>query len=253
MSRVSGRDGGFELRHAVVHRDRAGAADGEGHQQEQHEGGELQRLAAAHEAFPAVHEQRAGEDRDLHPGGDAGEQADRKHETADEMGEGDVVQQEHRDDPRKLLLLQQRRHELGAGVGDDEDDDSELRDEDSTSICGHSFANMAGALALSHPNISSSSLRFCLREGIASATFIFTAICISIVYPVTSAFSIIVSCIDSFSSRSAAEVIIVFSIVFTIDSGGDAIGSLAFSCVGVPPNLVISCRSLSCCSIVSSK
>jgi hypothetical protein len=56
------------------------------------------------------------------------------------------------------------------------------------------YKYIVGVYALSHRNISSSSWRFCLnKREIASAMFCFIAICISIVYPVTSAFSIIVS------------------------------------------------------------
>jgi hypothetical protein len=60
--------------------------------------------------------------------------------------------------------------------------------------CGPQFYKYTvGAFALSHPNISSSSWRFCVKREIASAMVSFIAICMSILYPVTSAFSIIVS------------------------------------------------------------
>ena len=57
------------------------------------------------------------------------------------------------------------------------------------------YKYIVGAFALSHPNISFLPLGdfVLIKEKIASPMFCFIAICISIVYPVTSAFSIIVS------------------------------------------------------------
>src|ERR1051325_5443955 len=107
-------------------------------------------------------------------------------------------------------------------------------DEDEPSICGHNLANMAGVLALNHPNILSSSSKLCLSEGIVSPIFIFSAICISKLYPVTSAFSTIMSSTDCIKSCSAREVLDA-CILSIIDWGGVAIGSCPLSSVGVNP------------------
>src|SRR6187200_637175 len=127
----------------------------------------------------------------------------------------------------------------------EEEEDVVVEEEDNdSSISGHSFANMAGALALNHVNIFSSSCKLCLRGGIASAIlFIFPAICISRLYPVTSALSTIVSSTDCISSCSAE--VIEGCITFLRESGGIAIGNCPFSCIGDPPSFVISCLSLS--------
>ena len=115
------RDPRLQLGHAVVHRQGAGAADGEDDQQHEHQGGELQRLPAVHEALPAMDQDGAGQDGDLHPSGDAGQQADGEHQAAHEMGEGDVVEQGRPHEPRELQARHQLAHELGPGVGDDDD------------------------------------------------------------------------------------------------------------------------------------
>lgn len=88
----------------VVERELACARDREEHEQEEHERGELQRLAQREEPVRPVHEEhRAGEDRNLCERRNAREESEHQQQAADKMRDHHIVHQESRAEPRRGL------------------------------------------------------------------------------------------------------------------------------------------------------
>jgi len=103
----------------VIKREPARAADENHAEQEKHERRKLERLAERKEAVLAVHDKnRPGEDGDLHERNQAREQAEGEQRAADEMGQGDVVQQGRRNEPRFIRARKQVHEEVRANVAD---------------------------------------------------------------------------------------------------------------------------------------